>query len=51
MKMLKENRIYAFERGMHFNQIVEIVNDKMIQDYVKHIDDYDWEYICPEKGG
>lgn len=44
-------RIYAFERGMHFNQVVEIVDGEMIQDYVKHIDDYDWECICPGKGG
>ena len=44
-------RIHAFERGMHFNQVVEIVNGKMIQDYIEHIDNYDWECICPEKGG
>ena len=44
-------RIHAFERGMHFNQVVEIVDGEMIQDYVKHIDDYDWECICPGKGG
>lgn len=44
-------RIHAFERGMHFNQVVEIVNGKMVQDYVKYIDNYDWECICPEKGG
>lgn len=43
-------RIHAFERGMHFNQVVEIVDGEMIQDYVKHIDDYDWECICPGKG-
>lgn len=35
MKMLKENRIYAFECGMHFNQAVEIVNGEMIQNYIE----------------
>lgn len=44
-------RIHAFERGMHFNQVVEIVNGEMIQDYIEHIDNYDWECVCPEKGG
>ena len=27
MKMLKVNRIYAFECGVLFNQVVEIVNN------------------------
>ena len=44
-------RIHAFERGMHFNQVVEIVNGEMIQDYQIYIEDYNWECICPEKGG
>lgn len=44
-------RIYAFERGMHFNQVVEIVDGEMIQNYIQHIEDYDWECICPGKGG
>lgn len=44
-------RIYAFERGMEFNQEVEIVNGKITRDVEITFDDYRWECINPEMGG
>lgn len=46
-------KIYAFERGMEFNQDIEIVNGEIIRN--EKIDfknkDYLWECICPTMGG
>lgn len=43
--------IYAFERGMEFNQIIEIINGKILKDAELNFDDYVWECICPNMGG
>ena len=46
-------KIYAFERGMEFNQNIEIVDGEIVRD--KEINfkgtDYLWECICPTMGG
>lgn len=44
-------RIYAFERGMQFNQIIEIIDGKITKDEEVEFDDYDWDCICPNIGG
>ena len=44
-------RIYAFERGMQFNQIIEIIDGKITKDEEVKFDDYDWDCICPNIGG
>jgi hypothetical protein len=44
-------RMYAFERGMHFNQEVEIINGEITMDNEITFDDYDWECPCPCLGG
>lgn len=46
-------KIYGFERGMEFNQDIEIVDGEIVKD--KEIDfkgkDYRWECIMPNMGG
>ena len=44
-------KIYAFERGMEYNQDIEIVNGEIIKDDEIHFEDYNWECIDPEIGG
>ena len=44
-------RIYAFERGMEFNQNIEIVGGQITKDEEITFDDYRWECICPQMGG
>lgn len=44
-------KIHAFERGMEFNQEIEIVNGQIIKDNKIKFDDYEWECICPNIGG
>lgn len=44
-------KIYAFERGMCFNQDIEIVDGSIIRDDEITFDDYEWECICPNIGG
>lgn len=44
-------RIYAFERGMEFNQEIEIHKGKIIKDLEIKFDDYEWECIMPGLGG
>ena len=44
-------RIYAFERGMEFNQEVEIINGVITKDVEIRFDDYRWDCINPELGG
>nr|WP_278545727.1 hypothetical protein [Catenibacterium mitsuokai] len=38
-------RIHAFECGMCFNQIIEIIDEEV------KFDDYNWDCICPNVGG
>lgn len=46
-------KIYGFEKGMEFNQDIEIVDGEIVKD--KEIDfegkDYNWECIMPNIGG
>ena len=46
-------KIYAFEKGMEFNQDIEIINGQIVRD--KEISfsgkDYEWECIMPTLGG
>ena len=44
-------RIHAFERGIQFNQIIEIIDGKITKDEEVKFDDYDWDCICPNLGG
>jgi len=44
-------KIYAFERGMQFNQDIEIHKGQIIKDEEIEFDDYDWECIMPNLGG
>ena len=44
-------RIHAFERGMQFNQIIEIIDGKITKDEEVNFEDYDWDCICPNLGG
>lgn len=44
-------RIHAFERGMCFNQIIEIIDGEITKDEEVKFDDYDWDCICPNIGG
>lgn len=36
---------------MEFNQIIEIIDEKIIKDEELHFEDYQWECICPDMGG
>lgn len=44
-------RIHAFERGMQFNQIIEIIDGEITKDEEVEFDDYEWDCICPTIGG
>ena len=44
-------RIHAFEQGMQFNQIIEIIDGKITKDEELKFDDYYWDCICPNMGG
>ena len=44
-------RIHAFERGMQFNQIIEIIDGEITKDEEVKFDDYEWDCICPNIGG
>lgn len=44
-------KIYAFERGMEFNQDIEIIKGKIIKDEEIKFKDYVWECIEPGIGG
>lgn len=44
-------RIYVFERGMEFNQEIEIHKGKIVKDREIKFDDYEWECLMPHMGG
>ena len=44
-------RIHAFERGMEFNQIIEIIDGEVTKNEELRFDDYIWDCICPKMGG
>lgn len=44
-------KIHGFERGMEFNQIIEIIDRKIIKDKKLHFEDYDWNCINSKLGG
>ena len=44
-------RIHAFECGMLFNQIIEIIDGEITKDEEVKFDDYNWDCICPNIGG
>ncbi len=43
--------IYVFEKGMEFNQHIEIHKGVVIKDVEIKFDDYQWECISPNMGG
>ena len=44
-------RIYAFERGMEFNQDIEIVDGVIKSDRKIEFKNYEWECVMPTMGG
>ena len=44
-------KIHGFEKGMQFNQIIEIVDGKILKDEELQFEDYQWDCICPDMGG
>ena len=44
-------KLYAFEKGMEFNQDILIVDGEIRRDEEIKFEDYNWECICPELGG
>lgn len=51
IKYQVDMKIHGFERGMEFNQIIEIVDGEIVMDEEIHFGDYEWECICPTLGG
>lgn len=44
-------KIIAYERGMQFKQVIEIVDGEIVQDEDIQYNDWDWEAECPNMGG
>ena len=44
-------RLYAFEKGMEFNQDILIADGEIRRDEGIEFEDYNWECICPTLGG
>lgn len=44
-------KLYAFEKGMGFNQDILIVKGEIINNLTIKFEDYNWECICPTVGG
>lgn len=44
-------KLYAFEKGMGFNQDILIVDEEIRRDCRIEFEDYNWECICPTVGG
>ena len=44
-------KLYAFEKGMGFNQDILIVGKEILRDNGIAFEDYNWECICPTVGG
>ena len=44
-------KLYAFEKGMEFNQDILIVDGEIRRDEEIKFEDYEWECICPTVGG
>ena len=44
-------KLYAFEKGMGFNQDILIVGGEIRRDCRIEFEDYSWECICPTVGG
>lgn len=44
-------KIHAFEKGMQFNQIIEIIDGEITKEAEIRFKDYEWDCICPTIGG
>lgn len=44
-------KLYAFEKGMGFNQDILIVDGEIRRDCRIEFEDYNWECVCPTVGG
>lgn len=44
-------KIYSFEKGMEFNQNIEVHKGEIIKNKKIKFKDYKWECICPTLGG
>lgn len=53
LKYNVDMKIYGFEKGMEFNQDIEIVNGEIVKDKEITFEgkDYTWECILPNMGG
>ena len=49
--MSVDMKLYAFEKGMGFNQDILIVKGEIINNLTINFEDYNWECICPTVGG
>lgn len=50
-KYIVDMKLYAFEKGMEFNQDILIVGGEILRDNCIKFEDYNWECICPTVGG
>lgn len=50
-KYCVDMKLYAFEKGMVFNQDILIVGGEIINNHTIKFEDYNWECICPTVGG
>lgn len=44
-------KVYGFERGMRFNQDIEIHKGEIVKNNEVKFDNYDWECVMPSYGG
>lgn len=44
-------KVEAYERGMQFGQLVEIINGEITRNEDIEYDDYEWDCPCPTLGG
>lgn len=44
-------KVEAYERGMQFGQLVEIINGEITRSEDIEYDDYEWDCPCPTLGG
>lgn len=44
-------KLYAFEKGMEFNQDILIVGGEIVNNLTIKFEDYGWECVCPTVGG
>lgn len=51
MKYNIDFRMFGFERGMEFSQVMTVLRDGTVEQETKQYDDWNWECPFPELGG